>query len=115
MSAQNHFGTSLSVCIEVCVCTRVQLASWSTAVRWEYVKKSQGDNSSSSLLLQWGSNTRSPAVVLCHLTAKGGTILHVSCLLLNSDRLENLFALHVLYIRAICTEKLLLFVFYGVR
>lgn len=58
------------MCIEVCVCTRVQLASWSTAVRWEYVKKRQGGNSSSSLLLQWDSNTRSPAVVLCHFTAE---------------------------------------------
>lgn len=118
LTAQNHFGTSLSVCIEVCVCTRVQLASWSAAVRWEYVKKRQGDNSSSSLLLQWGSNTRSPAVVLCHLTAKrwyntprelptvklrpAGKPVCFACTLLQSDLHWKAFTVCVLW----CKMKL---------
>lgn len=55
---------STSVCARVC--TQAQLASWSRAIRWGHVKKRQGDRYSSSVLLQWSSNTRSPEAALQH-------------------------------------------------
>lgn len=58
--------TKLSVCVSISVCTQAQLASWSWAIRWGSVKKRQGDRYSSSALLQWSSNTRSPEAALQH-------------------------------------------------
>lgn len=62
--------------MSVHVCIEVQLASWSTAIRWGGVKRRLGDRYSSSVLLQQSSNPRSPRgpsaarlLCLCDLAA----------------------------------------------